>query len=97
MLIEVDGRQHFWDLFERTPWPCSLKADVEKQDLAAEKGYPIVRVRQAWIWKNQDSDIWKRWLDQAIDAAASAQFVIRKEDVVLYQYHTAGETDIRLV
>ena len=39
----------------------------------------------------------QRWLTEAIDAAASAQFVIRREDVVLYQYHTAGETDIRLV
>ena len=49
------------------------------------------------IWKNREKDIWKRWLIKAIEAAEEAQFVIRTEDAVLYQYHTAGETSIQLV
>jgi len=97
IFIEVDGDQHFWDLYETTRWPCSLKADVEKQEAAYQNGYSMVRIRQAWVWKNKEKQEWRDWLLAAIKNACEHQFVVRREDIVLYQYHTAGETDIVLV
>lgn len=64
ILIELDGDQHFHDVWN---WNCHIKTqttDVYKMKLAVANGYNVIRIRQIDVWKNLID--WKMQLTSTI-------------------------------
>jgi len=52
----------------------------------------MVRISQAWVWKNKNSDCWKKCLTNALKIAAQAgdgkpRIVVRGESDFMYKKH----------
>ena len=69
VLIELDGPQHFRQV---SNWECpeqTKKVDIEKDRLAIENGYTIIRICQQIVWNNQEN--WESQLKDILDNPSS--------------------------
>jgi len=65
--FEVDGRQHFTGIIYGAPNPAISERDLEKDLIACEKGYTLIRIQQMSIWKA--SPHWRDYVKSAISYA----------------------------
>ena len=87
IFIEVDGGQHFREIWKKTPEE-QCKQDCFKMDLAIKHGYSIIRICQEDIWKKIIK--WKRQLRKTIDKVDESEYLkicYLSKDKSLYDDH----------
>jgi hypothetical protein len=92
VLIELDGRQHFWsDQKFYTNEAC--ERDLVKEKWAIAKGVSVVRVLQEDVWV--DKLDWQGWLAKSIEDAQSGKPRVFIPVAPEYISHTSAYVQLR--
>ena len=83
-IVEVDGRQHFEQVWNWGSPEQNKKMDILKMKFAISQGYKIVRISQEDCWNNQTK--WKDNLQKTLDNLKE-DVTYLANDPMLYQQH----------
>lgn len=65
VLFELDGPKHFTGVRDGRHCAATAERDFNKEILAGERGIPLIRIYQAWVW--EDIQGWREYLKNAIE------------------------------
>ena len=88
IIIEVDGGQHFREVWKHTTPEEQRTNDCFKMYRAIRNGYSIIRICQEDIWKNTFG--WKKQLQKTItkaDSSENLEIYYLSKDKSLYDKH----------
>ena len=73
LIIEIDGEQHFKQVWNWKAPELQQERDVYKMNLALEKGYTIIRIYQPDIYSNKNN--WDKETEEAIKLYDKPQII----------------------
>lgn len=85
LLLEVDGRQHFEQVYNWKSPKETQERDIYKMKLALEHGYSIIRISQEDILNNTLD--WKELLNEKIKKYKKSKVIYISKDENLYDNH----------
>ncbi len=92
LIIEVDGRQHFEQCGNWTPYEETQKRDKEKMKTAFENGIGVLRLYQPHVW--EDKYDWKMFIKQVLTDIIENKVYISDWDKYIYDNLTKTAPDL---
>jgi very-short-patch-repair endonuclease len=85
LLIELDGRQHFQQVQNWTPYKITQKRDIYKMKQALKNNKTVIRISQEDIWYDRYN--WKEDITQYIKKQTKPQIIYLSKNKNLYNDH----------